>query len=101
MASNYLKLNDSKTDFIVFGSQPMLKKVLIQSVVVGDEKVPVASKVKNIGAVLDNHLKMDVNVNNISKNAWFSLYQLGKIKSFMTDAQLKSVVQALVISKLD
>ena len=68
---------------------------------VGEIDIPASSSVKNIGAILDPHLKMDKHVNSVSKNAWFSLYQLGKIKAFLSGEQLRSVTQAFVISKLD
>ena len=101
MARNYLKLNDSKTDFLILGSKHHLKNVNIAHITIGDEKVSASDSVKNIGAVLDSHLKMDKQVNQICKSAWYNLYQLGKIKKYLSESQLKSVIQAFVISKLD
>ena len=37
----------------------------------------------------------------VCKSAWFHLYQLGKIKNYLSVTHLKSVILAFVISKLD
>ena len=60
-----------------------------------------SDSVKNIGATFDKHLKMDKQVNQICKGAWYHLYQLSKIKRYLSENQLKAVIQAFVISKLD
>lgn len=101
MAGNSLKLNESKTDFMVLGSKHALKNVNTKHVTVGDEMVVASSSVKNIGAVLDQQLKMDKHVNSMCKTAWYSLHRLGKLKMYLSDEQLKNVVHASVISKLD
>ena len=101
MAHNSLKLNDSKTDFIVLGSKHSLNVSTTRHITIGDSVVEASDYVKNIGATLDNHLKFDKQVNLICKSAWFSLYQISKIKKYLTKDQLKSVMQAFVISKLD
>ena len=46
-------------------------------------------------------MKCDVQVRNTCKNAWYHLHQISKIKKFLTNDQLKSVIRAFVISKLD
>ena len=39
MAKNFLKLNDSKTEFIIFGTEQNIGKVSEQTVSIGDAKV--------------------------------------------------------------
>jgi hypothetical protein len=101
MAKNYLKLNDSKTNFMVLGSSYNLKSISTTHITIGDADVQPSDSVKNIGATLDKHLKMDAQVNLTCKSAWFHLYQLGKIKKYLSDSQMKDVIHAFVISKLD
>ena len=59
MAANYLKLNDSKTDFIIIGSPHNLKSINTTHISIGDEVVTPSENVKNIGASFDKCLKMD------------------------------------------
>jgi len=101
MARNYLKLNDSKTDFMILGSAHSLKNISTTHIKIGDELVKPSTSVKNIGATLDHQLKMDKQINMVCKSAWFHMYQLGKIKKYLTNSQLRSVIQAFVISKID
>ena len=101
MNENRLKLNDSKTEFIIFGTRKMLLNVSTSSIKVGDENITAATEVRNIGAFFDNELKVSVQVKNMSKGAWRNLYNIGKIRSYLTDEQTKSVVHAYVTSKLD
>lgn len=101
MANNYLKLNDDKTEFMILGSAHNLKKIKTTAVTVGDTKVAASSCVKNIGAKIDQHLKLDNQVATTCKGAWFNLYRISRIKKYLSDKQLKTVVQAFVISKLD
>ena len=101
MAANYLKLNDSKTEFIVFGSKKNLAEIKTQSMCLGESHVPSHPSVKNIGVHLDETLKMDKQVAATCKVAWFHLYQISKIRKYLTDDQTKSVIHANVTSRLD
>ena len=52
MANNFLKLNDSKTEFIVFGSSNDIQKVTEWTVSVGNAEVLPSTTVRDIGAML-------------------------------------------------
>jgi hypothetical protein len=101
MNRNRLKLNDSKTEFIVFGTSLKLKRVKTVSVRVGDENIMAVKHVRNIGAFFDCELKMDTQVNNICRSGWMNLYNISKIRSYLTSDQAKTIVHAYVTSKLD
>ena len=49
MKTNSLKLNDSKTEVVVFGSAQQLKKIKLQALRVGDCLVRVNHCVRNLG----------------------------------------------------
>ena len=90
-----------KTEFIIFGTSTGLKKVATTTIHVGQESIPACDKVRNIGAMFDSEMKMDTQVNSMCKSAWFHLYTIGKIRSYLSDDQTKSVVHAYVTPKLD
>ena len=52
MKDNFLKLNDSKTEFLVLNSRRM-KPVDENCIVFGDESVGAVKSARNIGAILD------------------------------------------------
>ena len=101
MAKNYLKLNDDKTEFLVIGNKCFLSQVKCDNLSVGDHCVSASNCVKNIGATLDSSLSMENEIKSKCKSAWWQLYQISKIKKFLTTEQQKTVIISLVISKLD
>ena len=65
LTSNYLKVNDQKTDFLLI--MPVSAKILMNklSISVGDALIQVVDKVKNLGVYLDNHMNMSGNTSEI------------------------------------
>ena len=61
LTSNYLKVNDQKTDFLPI--VPVSAKKLIKelSISVGGALIQAVDKVKNLGVYLDNHMNMSAN----------------------------------------
>ena len=101
MAMNYLKLNDNKTELTVIGTHQNLKNVQSTIVQVGDERIPVSPNVKYLGVIFDQTIKMETQVNHICKSSWFKLYQIGKMRKYLTTEQTKTIIHAYVTSKLD
>ena len=101
MNENRLKLNDSKTEFLILGSKHMLKHIFTASLHVGEERISATSAVRNIGASFDCEMRMATQVRNMCKGAWLNLCSIGKVRWFLSDIQTKSVVHAYVTSKLD
>ena len=58
MASNRLKLNADKTQFIWLGSRQQLLKVEIDSIQLGSGSVSLKSSVNNLGVIFDSQLSM-------------------------------------------
>lgn len=101
MALNWLKLNDDKTEFIIFGTPFQLRKVITTSIRVGEHTIQAVTSVRNIGAIFDKNMKMDVHVNKTTQLAWYHLYNISKIRLYLSKEQTQSVVHAYVTSRLD
>ena len=54
MDENWLKMNTSKTEFIMFGSWQQLSKITLSSLNVAGDTVEGALSIKYLGAILDN-----------------------------------------------
>ena len=100
MNENHLKLNDSKTEFMILGSKPMLKQVLTCPQVC-EECIPATAVIHMIGALFDSEMRMSPQVRNMCKGAFLNLDNIGKIRRFLSDNQTKSVIHSYVTSKLD
>ena len=101
MANNWLKLNDSKTEFIVFCNEKAHSNVSDVSIQLGDAVIHQEKSVRSIGAHLDSGLTMQKQISAICKAAWYYLYQIGKISSYLSKGQVKTLVHAQVTSRLD
>ncbi len=101
MAMNWLKLNDDKTEFIILGSPCNLDKVTTQHITVGDHKIKKSAQVRNIGAIFDTSVTMQPQVTKTSQTAWYHLYVISKIRTYLTKEQTQCLIHAYVTSRLD
>ena len=101
MHQNKLKLNDKKTEFIIFGTATSLKKVQTTHFRVGTHIINRVDSVRNIGAIFDEQMRMEKQVGQLCKSAWLYLYKISKIQQYLTTDQVETIVHAFVITKLD
>ena len=80
MSQNFLKLNENKTEFIVFGTTVQLSKLKLSTLAVGDSSVNLSSKVRNLGAIFGNKMKLISHVNTVCQKAHNQLRNIGKIQ---------------------
>ena len=83
MASHYLKLNDSKTEFIIFRSPHDTTKVTAWTVSVGDTEIFPSSSARNIGAFLDPELNMRSRINNTIRACYAQLRSVAQIRRYL------------------
>ena len=102
MNSNHLKLNDSKTEYLLVGTKVNLKKAQdLSSITIGNDNISAADCAKNIGAVLDSRLSLTYQVNSITRACYFHLHRIKQIRSFLTQDAALTLVCSLILSRLD
>jgi hypothetical protein len=101
MFHNKLKLNPEKTEFLIIASPRNQHKIEIDSITLGDEVVPRSKTVRNLGVVMDSALCMRSQVNSIRRTCYFYLSWIRKIRKYLTLDSARSIVRALVLSRLD
>ena len=99
MRTNYLKMNDDKTKVIFF--TPRKGQNIIREILVGDDIIKPSNKVKNLGIMLDKNLNMESQINYVTKSVYFHLRNISKIRHYLNCENTKSLVQSLVITRLD
>jgi len=99
--SNMLKLNDSKTEFLVVGSKHSRVNLDISSISIGDATVPAVTSARNIGAVMDNKLTMADHVSSVCKSAYAHLRNIAQIRRYLTQDATATLIHSLVTSRLD
>ena len=101
MIKNKLKINDSKTEFIIFRS-PLLKTDLSGvSISVGDSQISSSPKVRDLGVIFDNCLSLDAHISNICRSTHFHLRNIGRIRTLLTFHATAQLIHALITTRLD
>ena len=97
MIKNKFKINDSKTEFIIFRS-PLLKQNLSDlSVSVGVMQVSPSSKVRDLGVVFDQYLTFHDHISGICKSTHFHLRGIGRIRNLLTFDATAQLIHALTL----
>ena len=101
MRHNMLKLNDDKTELIVFASRYNQHLYSDASIMIGNTTVVCEPQVKNLGVIFDQVMSMRQHVNYTSRTARFHLRNISRIRRYIPEESCKLVVQSLVTSRLD
>ena len=101
MRHNMLKLNDDKTELIVFASRYNQHLYSDASMMIGNTTVVCEPQVKNLGVIFDQVMSMRQHVNYTSRTARFHLRHISRIRRYIPEESCKLVVQSLVTSRLD
>ena len=101
MSLNFLKLNESKTEFIIVGVQQQLDKIRKLSIKVGDDIITNVSVVRNVGVHIDSELKLSTHVNRIVSSSFDTLQNISRTWQHFDCDSTKTLVQVLIISRLD
>ena len=57
--------------------------------------------VRDLGALLDQHLLLKKQINNICKGAWYVIQKIGRIRPYLSQEVCERLVHAFILSKLD
>ena len=101
MQSNLLKLNDLKTDVVVFGTKHKLLLMKDIRITIGVSTMSSSSHVRNIGVIFDSTLSMANHISTICRTAYMHLHNISCIRRYLTPEATKSLVHAFIMSRLD
>ena len=96
-----LKLNQDKTELIVFRPKHQSKTTNDYQLHVGTNTVHASKSVKNLGVHFDTSLMMEKQVNAVSKSCFYQIRNVGCIRRYVTTDACKTLVHSLVTSRLD
>ena len=89
MNQNRLKMNDSKTEFIMFGHHSQLKKCKTKSIQISDVKFPKVDIIRYLGAWLDNNLSFKHHVMKKCQVAMWNFLRIRSIRKYLTKKHVK------------
>ena len=101
MKENKLKMNTSKTEFIMFGSRQQLNKCSTKEINIIDDRIQSARYVRYLGAYLDETLNLKVHIKTKCRAAMLNYLRIKSIRKYLTKNATETLVLSLVISHLD
>ena len=101
MITNKLKINYSKTVFIVFRSPQLKCDLSGLSVNVGESIITQLSKVRDLGVIFDQFLNFDDHITAICRNTHFHNRNIGKIRNLLSFDACSTIIHALICCRLD
>ena len=96
-----LKLNESKTNFIYFGSKCQLKKCTFDKININIETIQRTDTVKCLGGHLDQNLNFRKHVITKCKAAMLNIWKIRLMRKFLTRDICHRLTLSLAISHLD
>ena len=101
MRKNMLKLNDSKTEVIVFGTKQKLRGMEKIKIRIGDADIFPKPVVRNLGAYFDETMSMEHHIRRLSRTVHMHLRNISRVRKYLSQEATQLLVHALVISRID
>ena len=98
MKQNMLKLNDDKTELIVFTSKYKQDLYNDLSITIGDTVVDCSSQVKDLGVIFDRVLSLRQHVSYTSRACRFHLRNISRIRKYIPQDISIVLIKSLVMS---
>ena len=103
MTRNQLKLNNDKTEALLFPFLSSLKPSTISlpdSITLGSHNIPFSDSARNLDFILDSNLSMKKHIIKTCHTAYFKLKLISSIHMFLTEDAAKTLVTSYILSQL-
>ena len=102
MSSHFLKLNAGKSNLLIFSPRNVRDKIYIDQVYIGNNVfLPVSPDAVSLGAKLDSQLSFSPQISMILSQSYKLICNVGKITKYLTVDDIKCLVHAIVVSRID
>ena len=101
MNSYFLSLNPSKTKILVIMPPSLKKRISIHGTFINGQCIRFVSSAKNLEVIIDDELSFDEQIHKVSKSCFNTIQKLSKIKFFLTQDHLKTILTTCILSRLD
>ena len=102
MHSDKFKLNSDKTECLLIGTRQQLQKVSnISTLSFGDSQIAPSCEVRNLGTWFDSKMSMLSHINKTCSSAFYYLYNMRRIRKYLSRSVTESLVHAFITSRID
>ena len=89
MKNNSLKINEDKTEFIIFHkNKELTSRYTLQ---VGDKSIPLSTSTKILGVSLDSKMTLNQHISNTCRSAYYQTRRINSIRQYLTDNAVKTL----------
>ena len=99
--NNGLACNPGKSEVVHFRSCHARTCEPIKTITIGNAAISAMPVVRDLGALLDQHLLLKKQINNTCKGAWYVIQKIGRIRPYLSQEVCERLVHAFISSKLD
>ncbi len=86
---------------MIIGSRQQLAKIEFNSIMVGDSVVYAVDSVRDLGAFFDSNMSMEAHINAKCCAAFKHLYNLRRIRKYLSREATETLVHAFIFSHID
>lgn len=101
MSANKLKLNDGKSEVIVFTPQNTHTPHSLNVFSVGEQEIQITACVKDLGVYFNEHLNAERQVNALCASSYYHLSNISAIRNSLSKSSAEKLMHAFVMTKLD
>ena len=101
MRINLLKLNNDKTEFMIIETRQQLQKVSKLMIEIGQDTIVNTPSAGNLGFHYDEEFKNTTHINKLCCGLTVTIKKITKVRHNINKETIKTLMQALVLSKLD
>ena len=101
MIKHKLKINDSKTEFMVLTSSFLKQQFNDLQIKVGNSQIKPSTTARNLGVTFDSHLNLESHINSVCRSAYFHLRNIRSVRKMLTYDACSQLIHALVTVRID
>ena len=101
MNDHFLKLNPDKTEILIISPPSLQKQISVQGTFINGKCLRFVSNAKNFGIILDTELSLEIHVTKVVTSCFNTIRKILRIKNVLNQDHLKTLVTALILSKID
>ena len=102
MSANFLSLNPSKTEFLIFGLPQQLSKLNSPTIhLPNNVTLSPVDCARNLGVIFDKNLTFAKHISSVSKACFFNIRDLRRIRNTIDHSTACTIATSLIHSKID
>ena len=101
MLTHELKLNDDKTEYIIYQSRHHQQKHGAPELILGEFSFQPSCSVRNLGAFFDAEMTRKRHVSEVCRSSYYFIRQIGRIRTLLTRDACNDAVRSAILSRLD